>query len=116
LQPRSVQIVLDEASRGWSNFSKFLETPEKFKKRRIETVRPPGYVSPETPHRVVIWDKTGFEIGGSRIRLSISKSLKEHLFEKFGIFPEYLWIETGYKDLENLKILNVREDKNLQAE
>ena len=33
LQSRSAQIVLDELSRGWKNFFKFLENPEKFKRR-----------------------------------------------------------------------------------
>ncbi|ADY73497.1 transposase, IS605 OrfB family [Desulfurobacterium thermolithotrophum DSM 11699] len=108
LQSRCAQIVLDELSRGWNNFFKFLENPEKFKKKGIEIVRPPSYVNPETPHRVVTWDKTGFKIEGSRIRLSLSKSLKEHLLKKFGFSPDYLWIETGYKDLENLKVLNVQ--------
>jgi len=108
LQSRSAQIVLDELSRGWSNFFKFLENPEKFKKKGIETVRPPGYVNPKTPHRIVTWDKTGFKIEGSRIRLSISKSLKGYLLKKFGFSPEYLWIKTGYKDLKKLKPLNVQ--------
>lgn len=108
LQSRSAQIVLDELSRGWKNFFKFLENPEKFKKKGIETVKPPSYVNPETPHRVVTWDKTGFKVEGSRIRLSLSKSLKEYLLKKFGFSPEYLWIETGYKDLENLEVLNVQ--------
>ena len=89
LQSRSAQIVLDELSRGWSNFFKFLGNPEKFKKKGVETVRPPGYVNPKTPHRVVTWDKTGFKIEGSRIRLSISKSLKEYLLKKFGFSSGY---------------------------
>ena len=108
LQSRSAQIVLDELSRGWKNFFKFLENPEKFKEKEIETVKPPSYANPETPHRVVTWDKTGFKIEGSKIRLSLSKSLKEYLLKKFGFFPEYLWIETGYRDLEKLKVLNVQ--------
>ena len=108
LQSRSAQIVLDELSRGWSNFFKFLETPERFKKKGIKTVRPPSYVNPKTPHRVVTWDKTGFKIEGSRIRLSISKSLKGYLFKKFRFSPKYLWIETGYKDLKKLKPLNIQ--------
>ena len=107
LQSRSAQIVLDELSRGWSNFFKFLKDPEKYRKKGIETVKPPRYVNPETPHRVVTWDKTGFKVEGSRIRFSISKSLKEHLLKSFGFSPEYLWIETGYKGLEKLKVINV---------
>ncbi len=76
LQSRYAQIVLDELSRGWKNFFKFLENPEKFKKKGIETVKAPSCVNSETPHRVVTWDKTGFKIEGRRIRLSLSKSLK----------------------------------------
>jgi len=34
--------------------------------------------------------------------------LRKHLLEKFGFSPEYLWIDTGYKDLEKLKVLNVQ--------
>ncbi len=108
LQSRSAQIVLDELTRGWSNFFKFLKNPEKFKDKGIEVVRPPKYANPKIPHRVVTWDKTGFRIEGSRLRLSISKGLKEHLFEKFGFSSDYLWIETGYKDLERLKVLNIQ--------
>ncbi|WP_456484948.1 RNA-guided endonuclease InsQ/TnpB family protein [Desulfurobacterium sp.] len=108
LQSRSAQIVLDELSRGWSNFFKFLKDPEKFKKKGVSVVKPPSYVNPEIPHRVVTWDKTGFKIEGNRIRLSLSKNLKEHLLKKFGYSPDYLWIETGYKDLENLKVLNIQ--------
>jgi putative transposase len=108
LQSRCAQIVLDELSRGWSNFFKFLKDPEKYKKKGIEAVKPPKYVNPQIPHRVVTWDKTGFKIEGSRIRLSLSKGLKEHLLKKFGFSPEYLWIETGYKGLEKLKVINVQ--------
>jgi putative transposase len=96
LQSRCAQIILDELSRGWNNFF------------RIEAVKPPKYVNPQTPHRVVTWDKTGFKIEGSRIRLSLSKGLKEHLLKNFGFSPGYFWIETGYKELEKLKILNVQ--------
>jgi len=79
LQSRCAQIVLDELARGWSNFSKFLDNPKKYKSKGIEIVRPPKYVNPEIPHRAVIWDKTGFKIERSKIRLSISKELKKHL-------------------------------------
>ncbi|RLB10372.1 MAG: hypothetical protein DRG39_06440, partial [Deltaproteobacteria bacterium] len=108
LQSRSAQIVLDELTRGWNNFFKFLENPKKFKDKGIEVVKPPKYANPKTPHRVVTWDKTGFKIEGSKIRLSISKALKEHLCKKFGFSFDYLWIGTGYKELEGLKVLNVQ--------
>ena len=108
LQSRSAQIVLEELARGWDNFFRFLENPEKFREKGIKVVRPPKFVNPETPHRVVTWDKTGFKIEGSRVRLSISRGLRKHLLEKFGFSPEFLWIETGYKELEKLKVLNVQ--------
>ncbi|GAB6163879.1 hypothetical protein JCM12298_30390 [Desulfothermus naphthae] len=108
LQSRSAQIVLNELTRGWSNFFKFLENPKKFKDKGIEVVKPPKYANPKTPHKVVTWDKTGFKIKGSKIRLSISKGLKEHLREKFGVSFDYLWIEPGYKELESFKVLNVQ--------
>lgn len=108
LQSRSAQVVLDELSRAWSNFFKFLKDPEKYKKKGVKTVKPPKYVNPETPHRVVTWDKTGFKVEGSRVRLSLSKGLKEYLLKNFGFSPEYLWIETGYEDLKTLKVLNVQ--------
>jgi len=108
LQSRSAQIVLDELSRGWKNFFKFLKDPENDKNKGIETVRPPKYINPKIPHRAVVWDKTGFKIEGSKVRLSISKALKEHLLKKSGFSPDYLYIETGYKDLENVQALNVQ--------
>ena len=108
LQSRSAQIVLDELSRGWKNFFEFLKDPEKYKKKGVETVKPPKYINPKTPHRVVTWDKTGFKIEGSRVRLSLSKGLKEHLLRNFGFTSEYLWIETGYKELERLNVLNIQ--------
>jgi len=97
LQSRCAQIVLDELSRGWNNFFKFLKDPEKYKKKGIETVRPPKFVDTEKPHRVVTWDKTGFRIEGSRVRLSISRNLRKHLLRKFWILPRIFvdrnWIQ-----------------------
>ena len=85
-----------------------MKDPEKYKKKGVETVKPPKYINPKTPHRVVTWDKTGFKIEGSRVRLSLSKGLKEHLLRNFGFTSEYLWIETGYKELERLNVLNIQ--------
>ena len=34
IQSRSAQIVLDELSRGWNNFFKFLKDPKRYKKTR----------------------------------------------------------------------------------
>ena len=108
LQSRCAQIIPDELARGWSNFFKFLENPKKFKSKGIEIVRPPKYVNPEIPHRAVIWDKTGFKIEKSKIRLSLSKELKKHLLARFALCAEYLWLDTGYEGLKELKVLNIQ--------
>ena len=107
LHSRSAQIVLDELVRAWNNFFKFLKNQEKYKKQGID-VFPPSYINPKLPHRVVIWDKSGFKVFGSKIRLSLSKGLVKHLSEKYNYSKKYLWIDTGYKDLENLDILNIQ--------
>ncbi|RUM50253.1 MAG: transposase, partial [Hydrogenothermus sp.] len=98
LQSRTAQIVLDELSRGWQNFFDYLQTPEKYP----SPVKPPKYNKKSLPHRPVIYDKTGFKIEGSSIRLSLSKELKQHLKEKHNIEIDYLKIETGL----NLSKLN----------
>ncbi len=99
LQSRTAQIVLDELSRGWQNFFKYLQKPEK----HPSPVKPPKFNKKKSPHRPVIYDKTGFTIEGNTIRLSLSKELKQHLKEKHGIDINYLRIETGL-DLSNLNI------------
>ncbi|RMA93346.1 hypothetical protein CLV39_1412, partial [Hydrogenothermus marinus] len=108
LHSRSAQIILDELSRAWNNFFNFLKSPESYKKKGVEFVKPPKYQNPNLPHRTITWDKTGFKIVGSVIRLSLSKSLKEYLKSKFKIETDYLWIDTGYKRLKELRVLNIQ--------
>ena len=103
LQSRTAQIILDELSRGWQNFFKYLQKPEKYP----SPVKPPKYNKKKSPHRPVIYDKTGFTIEENTIRLSLSKELKNHLREKHGIDIDYLRIETGL-DLSKLNILNIQ--------
>ncbi len=103
LQSRTAQIVLDELSRAWQNFFDYLQNPEKYP----SPVKPPKYGSKKSPHRPVIYDKTGFKIEVNTIRLSLSNQLKQHLKEKHGIDIDYLRIETGL-DLSRLKILNIQ--------
>jgi len=103
LQSRTAQIVLDELSRGWQNFFKYLENPNKYP----SPVKPPKYNKKKSPHRPVIYDKTGFKIEGNIIRLSLSKELKQHLKEKHNIEIDYLKIETGL-NLSKLNILNIQ--------
>ncbi len=103
LQSRTAQITLDELSRSWQNFFRYLDNPNKYPSQ----VKPPKYNKKKSPHRPVIYDKTGFTIEGNTIRLSLSKELKQHLKEKHGIDINYLRIETGL-DLSQLNILNIQ--------
>jgi len=103
LHSRTAQIVLDELSRAWQNFFKYLQNPEKYP----SPVEPPKYSSKKSPHRPVIYDKTGFRIEGNTIRLSLSKELKKHLKEKHNIEIDYLKIKTGL-NLSKLNILNIQ--------
>jgi hypothetical protein len=72
LQSRSAQIVLDE------------------------------FVRKNNPHRTITYDKTGFKVIGTKIRLSLSKELRRWLREKHDIHVKHLWIETGLELREEL--------------
>ncbi len=93
LQSRASQIALDELVRAYKNH---LKEPEKFVKPK-----------PRRKHRTVIFDTTRFKVCGSRIRLSLSRSLRKHLKEKHGIDLRFLWLETGLP-------LNEKAIKNVQ--
>ena len=103
LQSKAAQIVLDELSRSWQNFFKYLQTPEKYP----SPVKPPKYNKKSLPHRPVIYDKTGFKIEENTIKLSLSKELKQFLKKKHNIDISYLTIYTGL-DLSKLNILNIQ--------
>ena len=94
LQSRSAQIVLDELVRAFKNA---FNGNAKFPKYRPKT----------KPHRTLTYDKTGFKVIGTKIRLSLSKELKKWLKEKHGIELKYLWLDTGLK-------LDERLIKNIQ--
>ena len=89
LQSRSAQIVLDELVRAFKNAFNGVSKFPKFK--------------PKTkPHRTLTYDKTGFKIVGTKVRLSLSKELRKLLKEKHGIELKYLWLDTGLELNENL--------------
>ncbi len=92
LQSRASQIILDELVRA---YKKHLE---------YQSIAKP---KPRRKHRTVIFDKTGFKVCGSRIRVSLSRSLRKHLKEKHGIDLRYLWLETSLP-------LNEKAIKNVQ--
>jgi len=96
LQSRSAQIVLDELVRAFKNaFNKNAKFP-KFRPKR-------------KPHRTITYDKTGFKVLGTKVRLSLSKELRKWLKEKHGIELKYLWLETGLwldeKLIKNVQIV-----------
>ena len=94
LQSRSAQIVLDELVRAFKNaFNKNAKFP-KFRPKN-------------KPHRTITYDKTGFKVVGTKIRLSLSKALRQWLKEKHGIELKYLWLDTGL-ELDEKLIKNVQ--------
>ncbi len=94
LQSRSAQIVLDELVRAFKNA---FNGVAKFPKFRPKT----------KPHRTLTYDKTGFKIVGTKVRLSLSKELRKWLKEKHGIELKYLWLDAGL-ELEERLIKNVQ--------
>jgi putative transposase len=94
LQSRSAQIVLDEIVRAFKNG---FNGNAKFPKFRPKT----------KPHRTLTYDKTGFKIVGTKVRLSLSKNLRKWLKEKHGIELKYLWLDTGL-ELDERLIRNIQ--------
>ncbi|ADO46136.1 transposase, IS605 OrfB family [Hydrogenobacter thermophilus TK-6] len=99
LQSRSAQIVLDQLVRAYRNWFEYLKNPQKFKGQEI---KPPKFRKKTKPHRTLTYDRTGFKIVGTKIRLSLSKDLRKFLKEKHDIHIKYLWIETGLELREEL--------------
>ncbi len=92
LQSRTAQIVLDELVRAYRNWFEFLKNPQKF---RGQEIKPPKFRPKRKPHRTLTYDRTGFKMIGTKIRLSLSKELRRWLKDKHDIHVKYLWIETG---------------------
>ncbi|WP_457600152.1 RNA-guided endonuclease InsQ/TnpB family protein [Hydrogenivirga sp.] len=104
LQSRTAQIVLDELVRAYRNWFEYLKNPQKFKGQEI---KPPRFRPKRKPHRTLTYDRTGFKVIGTKIRLSLSKELRKWLREKHDIHLKYLWIEAGLELKEGL-IRNVQ--------
>ena len=106
LQSRSAQIVLDELVRAYKSWLEYLKDPRKHEE---QNVRPPKFRPKNRPHRTLIYDKTGFKIEGTKIRLSLSKSLRSWLKQKYNIHIKYLWLEAGIrlkeKIIKNIQIV-----------
>jgi putative transposase len=81
-----------------------LQNPKKFKGQRV---KPPKFRRKDKPHRTITYDKTGFKVVGTKIRLSLSKELRRWLKEKHGIELKYLWLDTGL-ELDERLIKNIQ--------
>ncbi len=67
----------------------------------------PKFKPKTKPHRTLTYDKTGFKIVGTKVRLSLSKELRNWLKEKHGIELKYLWLDTGL-ELDEKLIKNIQ--------
>ncbi len=105
LQSRSAQIVLDEIIRAFKNA---FNGNAKFPKFRPKT----------KPHRTITYDKTGFKIVETKVRLSLSKNLRKWLKEKHGIELKYLWLDIGLeldeKLIKNVQIVSKAKGKEFE--
>ncbi len=90
LQSRTVQIVLNKLVRAYRNWFEYLKDPEKFKGQEI---KPPKFRPKRNSHKTLTYDKTGFKVLGTKIRLSLSKALREWLKEKHDIHVKYLSLD-----------------------
>ncbi len=103
IQSRSAQILIGQLIEAWKNYFDFLKTPEKYK----FPVRKPSFSDKKKPHRTIVYDKTGFKVFGTKLRLSIPKQLREYLKKEYGYDSKYLWIDTGI-DLTAYDVRNVQ--------
>ncbi len=69
LQSRTAQIVLDELVRAYKNWFKYLKNPQKFKRQEIKPLK---FRPKRKPHRTLTYNRTGFKVIGTKIRLSLS--------------------------------------------
>jgi len=103
IQSRSAQILMGQLIEAWKTYFDYLKHPDNYK----FPVRKPGFSDKRKPHRTVIYDKTGFKVFGTKLRLSIPKQLREYLREEYGYNDKYLWIDTGI-DLTAYDVRNVQ--------
>ncbi|AGK61430.1 transposase, IS605 OrfB family, central region [Archaeoglobus sulfaticallidus PM70-1] len=102
VQSRSAQILMGQLIEAWKTFFDYLKNPEKYR----FPIRKPHFVDRKKPHHTVVYDKTGFKVFGTKLRLSIPKQLREYLKE-YGYSKKYLWIDTGI-DLTRYDVRNVQ--------
>lgn len=96
---RSAQMLIE----AWKTYFDYLRNPGNYK----FPIRRPGFVDKKKPHHTVVYDKTGFKVFGTKIRLSIPKQLREYLRKEYGYDKKYLWIDTGI-DLTQYDVRNVQ--------
>lgn len=99
LHSQSALIVFDELVRAYRSWFEYLGNPQKFKEQKV---KPPKFRKKTKPHRTLIYERSGFKIVSTKVRLSLSKGLKNWLREKHDIYVRYLWIETGLELKEEL--------------
>ncbi len=100
---RSAQILINQLIEAWKTFFDYLKHPEKYR----FPVRRPGFSDKKKPHKTVVYDKTGFKVSGTKLRLSIPGRLREYLKEEYGYDKKYLWIDTGI-DLTQYDVRNIQ--------
>ncbi|WP_052312094.1 hypothetical protein [Archaeoglobus sulfaticallidus] len=70
IHSRSAQILMGQLVEGWEKYFDYLKNPENYS----SPVRRPGFMDKRRAHHTIIYDKTGFKVLGSKIRLSIQNN------------------------------------------
>ena len=106
LPSQTAQEVCKLLDKGWKSFFALK------KSGGIENPRPPRFKQENIP---VTYMQNGIkhEIGSRQIRLALSKSLKSHMLEKYGIDANYLFIENKiFCDIDTIKQVTLYPPEN----
>lgn len=105
LPSQTAQEVCKLLDKGWKSFYKLLKT------KGIENPQPPKFKHELIP---ITYMQNGIQKqeNGS-IRLSISKQLKEHMSQSYGIKEDYIFIHNQFmNNFENIKQIKIYPPKN----
>lgn len=99
LPAQTAQEVCKLLEKGYQSFFALLKT------HGIQNPHAPKYKHDIMP---ITYDPGNFAHSGKLIRLTISKQMKQHLAERYGIHENFLYLENGiFQDMDHIKQLRL---------
>ncbi|MGB9819463.1 MAG: RNA-guided endonuclease InsQ/TnpB family protein [Thermovenabulum sp.] len=98
LPAQSAQEVLKQLHEAWKSYFKLLKT------KRVENPKPPRFKHENFNIRFL---NNSFKILGNKIRLTISKQMKEYFKQKYSIQPKFLYIDLPKEINGRVKIIEI---------